>query len=82
MGEGLIGVWDTADGGFFVPVPGANVVVIRQKLSGGDTMKIEVLSLPTLYKIQGSVLHLLNHLLRVIVLMYYLNQQYADCTRP
>ena len=29
-GEGLLGVWDTADGGIFVLVPGTNVVVLRK----------------------------------------------------
>ena len=29
---GLLGIWDTADGGSFVQVLGANVVVLRQQL--------------------------------------------------
>ena len=44
-------------------------------------MTISVPILFTLYKIQGSVLNCLNPYLRVIVLMYSLNQKCAACTR-
>ena len=34
-GEGLLGVWYTADGSSFVQVLGENAVVIQQQLAGG-----------------------------------------------
>ena len=36
-GEGLLGVWDTADGNFFVQVLGMNVVIFRRRLAGSGT---------------------------------------------
>ena len=34
-GKGLLGVWDTADGSYFVQLLGTNVVVIPRQLNGG-----------------------------------------------
>ena len=33
-GEGLLGIWDITDGNSFVQVPGAIVVILRQRLLG------------------------------------------------
>ena len=41
-GEGLLGIWDTTDGGLLVPIPGMNVVVLRQRLDGNGTEPPEV----------------------------------------
>ena len=40
-GEGLIGVWYTADGRLFVLVPGTNVVVLRRQLASCVTEPLE-----------------------------------------
>ena len=40
-GEGLLGVWDTTDSGYFVQVPGENVVFLQQKLAGGGIEPLE-----------------------------------------
>ena len=37
MGGGLLGVWDTADGGIFIPVAGTNVVTLQQQLTNSGT---------------------------------------------
>ena len=39
--EGIIGVWDTADGSHFVQLLGMNVVVIRRQLAGSGTETTE-----------------------------------------
>ena len=36
-GGGILGVWDTAYSVLFVPVPGTQVVVLQQRLAGGET---------------------------------------------
>ena len=36
-GEVILGVWDTADGGSFIQVPGAIIVVLQKRLAGGGT---------------------------------------------
>ena len=33
----LLGVWETNDGGIFVPVLGTNIVIHQQRLDGGGT---------------------------------------------
>ena len=46
------------------------------------TMTIAVPSLSTLQNLQRPVLHWLNPILRVMLLMHYLNKLYAACSRP
>ena len=40
-GEVILGIWDTADGGLFVPLPGTNIFVRQQRLFGGGTEPLE-----------------------------------------
>ena len=40
-GEGLLGVWDTADGSVFVQVTEANVFVLQQQLDNGGTESLK-----------------------------------------
>ena len=36
-GEGLLNVWDTADGSYFIQVTGTNLFSLYQRFAGGGT---------------------------------------------
>ena len=41
--EGILGVCYTADGSYFVQVPGVNVVLLQRQFSGGGTEPKDVM---------------------------------------